>query len=75
MTTLIQFLRNLSLLIPSQKLVIIILWMLTLLVLLLQVKVKKSIKLTKIVKIEKVKIMPSERLDEFQLNLWEEWNL
>ena len=29
---------------------------------------KKSIKLTKIVKIKEVKIMSSERLDEFQLN-------
>ena len=31
-------------------------------------KGKKSIKLTKIVKIKEVKIMSSERLDEFQLN-------
>ena len=36
---------------------------------------KKSIKLTKIVKIKEVKIMSSERLDEFQLNFREEWNL
>ena len=40
-----------------------------------QVKVKKSIILTKIVKIKEVKIITSERLDEFQLNLLEEWNL
>ena len=33
---------------------------------------KKSIKLTKIVKIED-KIISSERLNEFQLNFWEEW--
>ena len=38
-------------------------------------KVKKPIKLTKIVKTKELKIMSSERLDEFQLNFREKWNL
>ena len=42
--------------------------MLTSLVFFVPNKGKKSIKLTKIVKIKEVKIMSSERLDEFQLN-------
>ena len=49
--------------------------MLTSLVFFVANKGKKSIKLTKIVKIKEVKIMSSERLDEFQLNFREEWNL
>ena len=43
-----QFLSNISEMIPSRKAVDIILWKLT--------SLKKSIKLTKIVKIEEVKI-------------------
>ena len=54
--TLTQFLSHLYEVIPSQKTAGIILYMLTSLVFLYQVKVKKSIKLMKRVKIKELKI-------------------
>ena len=41
----------------------------------LEEKLDKNKKLTKIVKIEKVKFISSERLDKFQWNCWEKCNL
>ena len=71
----IQFLSNLSEIIPSQKTANNYLMDVDITNFLWQVKVKKPTILTKIVKIKEVKIISSERLDEFRLNFWEESNL